>query len=150
MLIINEKQVLEKSLASGITMKFNEFVEFNDINIDIIKVDKFFHNIENNIPILIDETLIKYFGYADNMSEDTSKQIKEKKKMQKLRLIELFENNFSEYKNNYWWIYKRDEYENFLRFAQPNHKNIKDLSPKIIQKLYPLNEKKKGQQPTYM
>ena len=52
MLLLNEEQIMEKSLNSRINMKFNEFTKFNDIDLDEIKVDKFFHNIENNIPIV--------------------------------------------------------------------------------------------------
>jgi hypothetical protein len=130
-------------------MKFNEFVQFNDIDLDIIKVDKFFHNLENDIPLLLDEKLISYFGYSDDMPEETQSQIRKKNYASKRRVSDLFETNFLEYQNHLWWNYSSDEYKNFLCCDRSQHKNIKNLSPEMIEKLYPL-VKKKGQQPNYI
>lgn len=149
MLLLDENKILEKSLQSGINMKFTEFVEYNDINLDVVKVDKFFHSLDNKIPMLLDETLVKYFGYADDMPEITPKQIRDRKTKQKEAVKKLFESNFMDYKDQLWWNYSSDEYKKFLCSEQTEHKNIKDLSPEMINKLYPL-VKKKGQQPNYI
>ena len=149
MLILDEKAILEKSLALHEPMIFNEFIVFNNIDLDIIKVDKFFHNIRNDIPMLLDETLIKYFGYSDDMPENTPKQIREKLKKQKESVKELFETHLLEYQNQLWWVYNTDEYEKFLRSEYSDHKNIENLSPEMIHQLYPL-VKKKGQKPNYI
>jgi hypothetical protein len=149
MLLLDEPAILKKSLDSSINMKFNEFVQFNDIDLDTIKVDKFFHNLENDIPLLLDEKLISYFGYSDDMPEETQSQIRKKKKKSKEGVVNLFETNFLEYQNHLWWTYSSDEYKNFLWSELSDHKNIKNLSPEMIEKLYPL-VKKKGRQPNYI
>jgi hypothetical protein len=99
MLILNEKQIMENSLAHKMT--FKEFVCFNEIGLDGIMVDKIFHNIHTNIPIYMDESMIAYFGYSGDF------------KQQKKRLKELIENNFSDYKDQLWHSYKNKEYLEF-------------------------------------
>jgi hypothetical protein len=149
MLFLDKKAILDRSLEGGNTMKFRKFVAFNNIPPDTIYVDKFFHNLDKEVPILLDEEVIKYFGYSENMPEENPKQIRNKNKMQKKGVKELFEANFTEYKNQLWWTYDTSEYEKFLRFEQLDHKEIKNLSPEMLKTLYPL-VKKKGQQPTYI
>jgi hypothetical protein len=83
MLFLDKKAILDRSLEGGNTMKFRKFVAFNNIPLDTIYVDKFFHNLDKEVPILLDEEVIKYFGYSENMPEETSEQIRKKKLKQK-------------------------------------------------------------------
>ena len=82
--MLDENAIMKKSIESGVSMTFMEFVKFNNIDLDSIKVDKLFHNLNNNIPILMDKTMISYFGYASEMKEETPKQIRLKKLRQNL------------------------------------------------------------------
>ena len=63
MLRLNPKQILEKSIKSGINMKFTDFIKFNTINLNESYVDTFFHNLQSDIPIYMSEQMIEYFGY---------------------------------------------------------------------------------------
>ena len=63
MLRLNPKQILEKSIKSGINMKFTDFIKFNAINLNESYVDTFFHNLQSDIPIYMSEQMIEYFGY---------------------------------------------------------------------------------------
>ena len=113
MLLLNETEIIEKSLNAGVNMKFSEFIKFNNIDLDSVKVDKFFHNLDNNIPIYMDETIISYFGYSGKLRD------------QKTRIKELFETNFSEQQNQLWHIYNNKDYKKYLE-------NL-EFSTKIIQ-----------------
>ena len=62
MLRLNTKQILEKSIKSGINMKFTDFIKFNAINLNESYVDTFFHNLQSDIPIYMSENMIEYFG----------------------------------------------------------------------------------------
>jgi predicted nucleic acid-binding Zn-ribbon protein len=89
------------------------------------------------------------FKLSAILLETTPKQIREKRNKQKLRMLELFNANFSEYKNKIWWEYTTEEYKQFLCAGHPANKSIEHIGPELIQKLYPL-VKKKGRQPTYI
>ena len=67
MLFLDDESILEKSINSGINMKFNDFIKFNKIDIDDIYVDKLFHNLHNKLPIYMNEEMIEYLGYAGNL-----------------------------------------------------------------------------------
>jgi len=47
MLILDEEKIFHQSLETKINMYFNQFIEFNDI--DLVKVDMFFHNLKSNV-----------------------------------------------------------------------------------------------------
>jgi hypothetical protein len=117
MLLLNESQIMEKSLAVQNQMTFKEFVTFNNIDLDGVMVDKIFHNINNNMPIYMDEFMIEYFGYSGIM------------KKQRESLVKLIETNFSEYQNQLWHSYKNKEYIEFceknLKPDQSGFKNLK-------------------------
>jgi hypothetical protein len=130
MLLLNEQQIMENSLATQNQMTFKQFVLFNNIDLDTIMVDKIFHNIRNDIPIYMDESMIEYFGYSGNL------------KIQKIRLKELIDTNFNEYQNKLWHSYKNKEYIEFcekthkrLEFGQTNSKNNEEKTE--ISSLYP-------------
>ena len=64
MLLLNEQQILNDSLVTNIQMTFKEIISFNNIDLDSIMVDKLFHNINNDLPIYMDESMVEYFGYS--------------------------------------------------------------------------------------
>jgi hypothetical protein len=113
MLLLNEQQILEKSLAVQSQMTFKEFVSFNNIDLNSIMVDKVFHNIHNNMPIYMDEPMIEYFGYSGLMKE------------QRRCLVRLINDNFIEYQNNLWHSYKNKEY---MEFYEKNKKSLEGQS----------------------
>ena len=133
MLLLNETEIIEKSLNAGVNMKFSEFIKFNNIDLDSVKVDKFFHNLDNNIPIYMDETIISYFVYSGNLLK------------QKQSIKNLFETNFLEQQNQLWHIYNNKDYKKYLEnleYEQRYTKNLeKNPEKKIgkldIQSLYP-------------
>jgi hypothetical protein len=112
MLLLNEQQIMENSLATQNQMTFKQFVLFNNIDLDTIMVDKIFHNIRNDIPIYMDESMIEYFGYSGNL------------KIQRKSLAQLIETNFIEYQNKLWHSYKNKEY---IEFCENNQKSLKDF-----------------------
>lgn len=77
MLLLDEKKILVDSLAEGVNMKFDEFVQFNSIYLDSIIVDKFFHNIRNDMhhfdkSTYMNQDMIEYFGYSGIILEKTN------------------------------------------------------------------------------
>ena len=96
------KDMITKAINSGINMKFMEFIKFNNIKLENIIVDSFYHNLSNNLPIYMSDSLISYFGYGGS------------NKTQKKRINELIDNNFIENINHKYWIYNNDEYIKFL------------------------------------
>jgi hypothetical protein len=122
MLLLDEKQILENSLNNDVNLTFNQFIKFNEIGLDEIKVDNFFHNLQNNIPIYMDETMIGYFGYSGSL------------KKQKQRLTDLIETNFIEYKDQLYYMYDNKDYTKYLE-------NLMDVhpSPKNPEKIIDIN-----------
>ena len=98
MLILDEKAILENSIKCGNKMKFNDFITFNNIDLDSIMVNKIFHNLDNNIPIYMDQVMIEYFGYSGKLID------------QRKRIYELIEANFLDYQGKLWWIYSNKKY----------------------------------------
>lgn len=124
MLLLDEKKIMADSLEHG-TMKFVEFVKFNNIDLDSIFVDKFFHNIQNNMPIYMNKDMIGYFGYSGLM------------KAQRKRLCELIETNFIDYQDKLWWDFKNKDYIEYRKslLGQANHKKIDESVD--LELLYP-------------
>jgi hypothetical protein len=115
MLLLNESQIMEKSLDTHTKMTFKEFISFNDIDLNTIMVDKIFHNIQSNMPIYMDEAMVEYFGYSGKLVE------------QRKSLVKLIETNFSDYQNQLWHSYKNKEY---IEFCEKTKENLKvDQSP---------------------
>jgi phage anti-repressor protein len=110
MLLLNESQIMKKSLEVNLQMSFKEFIIFNNIQLDCVMVDKIFHNINQDMPIYMDEVMIEYFGYSGKMIH------------QRESIKKLIETNFLEYQNQLWHSYKNKEYIEFCE------KNIKKSS----------------------
>jgi hypothetical protein len=124
MLRLNTKQILEKSIKSGINMKFTDFIKFNTINLNESYVDTFFHNLQSDIPIYMSETMIEYFGYKGTP------------KVQKELLNRIINDNFLEYKNNLYFEYNNKQY---IEFRNKKSEILSPLSSgdNNLDKLYP-------------
>ena len=64
-MFLDYEEILKNSINSGYNLKFNEFIEYNKINLNEIFVDNLFHNIQNNLPIYMDEDKIGYFAVTN-------------------------------------------------------------------------------------
>jgi hypothetical protein len=136
MLLLDEKKILADSLAEGVNMKFDEFVRFNSIDLDSIFVDKFFHNIRNDMPIYMNQDMIEYFGYSG-----------QELKTQKIRVCELINANFLEYQNQHWWDYNNKEYIEYRKSLFANHSDKSTENPEEtydINALYPPPQRGRG------
>ena len=125
MLRLNPKQILEKSIKSGINMKFTDFIKFNAINLNESYVDTFFHNLQSDIPIYMSEQMIEYFGYKGTP------------KVQKESLNYLISENFLDYKNELYYVYDNKKYVEFRKEKEEILKTL-ESGVKKIDELYPL------------
>ena len=125
MLRFNANQILEKSIKSGINMKFTDFIKFNSISLNESYVDTFFHNLQSDIPIYMSEQMIEYFGYKGDA------------KIQRKTLNNLISENFLDYKNELYFEYDNKTY---IEFRKDKEESLKDFkkSFKKIDELYPL------------
>ena len=125
MLRLNPKQILEKSIKSGINMKFTDFIKFNTINLNESYVDTFFHNLQSDIPIYMSEQMIEYFGYKGT-------HIKQKELLNRL-----ISENFLDYKDQLYFEYDNKQY---IEFRKEKEESL--ITPergiKKIDELYPL------------
>ena len=130
MLRLNPKQILEKSIKSGINMKFTDFIKFNTINLNESYVDTFFHNLQSDIPIYMSEQMIEYFGYKGT-------HIKQKELLNRL-----ISENFLDYKDQLYFEYDNKQY---IEFRKEKEESL--ITPergiKKIDELYPLKTGKK-------
>jgi len=131
MLFLDDESILEKSINSGINMKFTDFIKFNKIDLDAIYVDKLFHNLHNKLPIYMNEEMIEYIGYSGSL------------KQQKDTLNNLITENFSKCKDQLYFRYEAKEYIAFRA------EKSESLSPpaggdKICDTLYPNPKKGRG------
>jgi hypothetical protein len=116
MLLLDEQKILERSLKAKVNMTFVQFIEFNKITLDECKLSKFSHNLNNNLPIYINDYMISYFGYGGKM------------KYQKQCVKELIEENFSEYKDILYYIHDNENYTKFLKNLE---KSVEDIYPPV-------------------
>jgi len=125
MLRFNAKQILEKSIMSGINMKFTDFIKFNTINLNESYVDTFFHNLQSDIPIYMSEKMIEYFGYKGTKFHQ----------MESIKKI--INDNFLDYKNELYFEYDNKQYIEFRK--EKEEILISESSDvKKIDELYPL------------
>ena len=101
-MISSTKDIVTNAISSGINMKFMDFVKFSKINLESFIIDKFFHNIRNDLAIYMSDESIEQFGYKGTIRK------------QKEKINDLIKDNFIEYKNKSYWIYNNDEYSKFL------------------------------------
>ena len=129
MLFLDDESILEKSINSGINMKFTDFIKFNKIDIDEMYVDKLFHNLQNKLPIYMNDKMIDYLGYAGDL----------KKQKEKLNNI-LSSKNFSKYNGQLYFKYEAKEY---IAFRSEKSESMKPPAGDFTNdELYPLDDGK--------
>jgi hypothetical protein len=89
------------SLKVGRMLTLDEFIRYTKFQIDKYSMDKFYYNLNNDLPIYIDNSVIEWFGYKGTHDN------------QKLAIRKLLQNNFIEHKNKYWFEYSNTEYLGF-------------------------------------
>ena len=129
---IDINEILKNSINNKNLMAFSEFVEFNKININEFYVNSFFHNIKNNIPILLTESLIKEFGFKGDI------------KQQKHSINDLIK-KFKYCENEFYWIYSNNEYNEFRKDILDSNvsepKNHIDVYKKLLLSLQGIDNK---------
>ena len=112
-------------------LTLKEFITATDFAVDKWSMDKFFHNIKDDVPIYMDQHNIEWFGYSGNFDN------------QKLQIRELLKNNFAEYKNKLWFEYSNKDYVKFyeknpntLRYPDPTDFKGKNKTKHMIVELY--------------
>ena len=85
----------------GRMLTIKEFIQYTHFKVDTFAMDKFYHNLNNELFIYIDPSIIKWFGYKGT----------DFKQKQKIR--DILKNNFKKYENEYWFEYSNEEYETF-------------------------------------
>lgn len=111
-------------------LTLKEFITATDFAVDKWSMDKFFHNIKDDVPLYIDDETIKWFGYSGEI------------KFQKLQIREMLKNNFAEYKNTLWFEYSNKDYVKFyeknpntLRYPDPTNFKGKNKTNHMIVEL---------------
>lgn len=150
-MVLNEKAIMERSLERGSGMKFIEFVHFNNIPLNDIFVDQFFHNLHGDMFVYFDAKTVEYFGYTGS-SWNQIKTIKN-----------LVRENFSEeIRNSEDWIMlkEKDDYlewrESLFLLERENYRSenpeakSSELSKKELKKMYPLPLVKRGKQQQHL
>jgi len=91
---------------------------FRDLNESY--VDTFFHNLQSDIPIYMNEKMIEYFGYKGDARD------------QKKSINNLINDNFLDYKNELYFEYDNKQYIEFRKEKEeslPNNTNLDKLYP---------------------
>ena len=123
MLILNKKLILERSINHGCGMDFNKFAEFNGVHlIDIFK-DNLINNINDDIPIYMNDTRIESFGYGKVKNKPIAPI-----SVQKKSIIHQLNNNinFKDLEGKQWWDLSKSEYKEFRNDLNIYPKSLND------------------------
>ena len=123
MLILNKKLILERSINHGCGMDFNKFAEFNGVYlIDIFK-DNLINNINDDIPIYMNDTRIESFGYGKVKNKPIAPI-----SVQKKSIIHQLNNNinFKDLEGKQWWDLSKSEYKEFRNDLNIYPKSLND------------------------
>ena len=88
-------------LKVGRMLTLNEFITHTEFKVDEYSMNKFYYNLDNEIPIYADKSVIEWFGFKGLY------------KLQKQKIKNLLKNNFAEYENIYWFDYSNEEYKDY-------------------------------------
>jgi hypothetical protein len=99
--LIRAMNATSDPLKVGTMLTLNQFITHTEFKVDAYSMNKFFYNLDNEIPIYADKSVIEWFGYKGPF-------LKQKENIKKL-----LKNNFAEYENIYWFDYTNEEYENY-------------------------------------
>jgi hypothetical protein len=112
-------------------LTLKEFITATDFAIDEWSMDKFFHNIKDDVPIYMDHQTIEWFGYGGTFS------------LQKQKITNLLKKNFAEYENELWFEYSNKDYVKFyeenpnaLCYPDPTEFRGKNKTKHMIVELY--------------
>jgi len=113
------------TLKVGRMLTLSEFINYTKFNIDDFSMRKFYYNMYTEIPIYIDNSIIEWFGYKGFIRE------------QRKQIRRMLQNNFSDYKDEYWFEYSNLEYKEFYKKNSMGVKtpieNMENLYPDPIE-----------------
>jgi hypothetical protein len=97
---------IERALASSrlVLLSFHEFMKVTGYKMDKYLVDKFFHSIKEDIPIYLDNELIKWCGYSGELYKQKQLLMNLIKKYN-IPLIEFDNNEYDEFRTNVVKLY---------------------------------------------
>jgi phage anti-repressor protein len=85
----------------GRMLTLQEFIRYTEFKVDEYSMNKFYYNLDNELFIYVDNSIIEWFGYTGSI------------KVQKDQIKKILKKNFSEYENTYWFDYSNKEYKIF-------------------------------------
>ena len=97
----NKTNKIEHALASSrlVQLSLHEFMNATGIKMDKYLVDKFYHSIKEDIPIYLDNELIKWCGYSGELKIQKQNLIKLIKKLN-VPIIEMNNDEYEKFRNN--------------------------------------------------
>ena len=109
----------------GRMLTIKEFIHYTHFKVDTFAMDKFYHNLNNDLFIYMDEYIIKWFGYNGTIGK------------QREKIRDILKNNFKKYENKYWFEYSNEEYGKF--YSKKSISLIREMENHIEEsnKLYP-------------
>ena len=109
----------------GRMLTIKEFIQYTYFKVDTFAMNKFYYNLNNDLFIYVDESIIKWFGYKGSIRH------------QKEQIRKILQTNFLEYKDIYWFEYSNKEYENFYNEkSMPVMTGMENINKSQI-KIYP-------------
>lgn len=98
---IKKAKKIEKAIASSrlVLLSLHEFMNVTGIKMDNYLVNKFFHSIREDIPIYLDNELIKWCGYSGELRNQKENLMNLIKKYN-IPLIKFDNNEYNEFRNN--------------------------------------------------
>jgi hypothetical protein len=100
--VVSKRITDELADKHGMSIGFDQFVEVLGVPIRSDMIGNLFDQIHEGIPILLDDTMIEYFGYKGKIQ--TQRDI----------IIRLLENELPEEEGISWWRYTNSGYSNFV------------------------------------
>jgi hypothetical protein len=85
----------------GQLMTLDRFISITWFKVDKFAMDTFYRNIHDDLPIYLDDDIVRWFGYKGKLNT------------QKTAIKNLLINNFAEYRNIGWFEYSNKNYTKF-------------------------------------
>jgi hypothetical protein len=115
--LIRAMNATSDPLKVGTMLTLNQFITYTEFKVDAYSMNKFFYNLDNEIPIYADKSVIEWFGFKGEFRK------------QKQSIKNLLHNNFAEYENIYWFDYTNEEYEKFYNQNSMYLMRYMEISP---------------------
>jgi hypothetical protein len=97
-------------------LTLQEFVICTGFKVDEFTMNKFYHNLDNELFIYMDKSIIEWFGYKGTIFK------------QKKRISNILNKIFRVYENKYWFEYSNKEYK-ILYSENQSESKILDIYP---------------------